>query len=137
MGVYELNRTELLKEAFIWAYERSAKQYAAQRQSLGEPDPFRLRYRNIIKQLIAEIITETHDKVMAGIMIKAKAIHLPNTDQERFVQTVEQELINLHEGNFARYFVAPSEFKKWKEVWDAQFMYLLITQNKALCFRGP
>jgi Fic family protein len=45
LGVYELNRTELLKDVFIWAYERSAARYAAVRQSLGEPDPFRLRHR--------------------------------------------------------------------------------------------
>ena len=45
LGVYELNRIELLRDVFIWAYERSAARYAAVRQSLGEPDPFRLRYR--------------------------------------------------------------------------------------------
>jgi|GEM_PF-6680091 len=27
---------------FVWAYERSAAKYAAQRQSMGEPDPFLL-----------------------------------------------------------------------------------------------
>jgi Fic family protein len=31
LGVYELNRTELLKDVFIWAYERSAARYAAVR----------------------------------------------------------------------------------------------------------
>lgn len=117
LGIYELNRIELLKDVFLWAYDRSAKQYAAQRQSLGEPDPFRLKYRNIIKQLIAEIIKEAHDKKTANILIKVKAIRLPREDNEKFIQTVEQELINLHEGNFARYFVTPSEFRKWQEVW--------------------
>ncbi|MEO1222200.1 MAG: Fic family protein, partial [Pseudomonadota bacterium] len=37
LGVYELNKVELLKDIFIWAYERSAARYAAVRQSLGEP----------------------------------------------------------------------------------------------------
>ncbi|HVY73812.1 MAG TPA: Fic family protein [Puia sp.] len=117
-GVYELNRIELLKDVFLWAYDRSAKQYAAQRQSLGEPDPFRLKYRVIIKQLIAEILKEAHDKYMAGILIRAKALQVPPEDHERFIQTVEQELINLHEGNFARYFVTPSEFGKWQKAWN-------------------
>lgn len=118
IGVYELNRIELLKDVFLWAYDRSAKQYAAQRQSLGEPDPFRLKYRAIIKQLIAEIIKEAHDKHMAGILIRAKALQVPPADHERFIQTVEQELINLHEGNFARYFVTPPEFGKWQKAWN-------------------
>lgn len=38
LGVYELNRVELLKEVFIWSYERSALRYAAIRQTLGDPD---------------------------------------------------------------------------------------------------
>ncbi len=41
--VYELNRVELLKDVFLWAYERSSARYSALRQSLGEPDPFRLK----------------------------------------------------------------------------------------------
>lgn len=45
LGVYELNRIELLRDVFAWAYERSCARYAAVRRSLGEPDPFRLRYR--------------------------------------------------------------------------------------------
>ena len=47
LGVYELNRIELLREVFVWAYERSSSLYSATRQELGEPDPFRLRYRNL------------------------------------------------------------------------------------------
>ncbi|HRE51076.1 MAG TPA: Fic family protein [Flavitalea sp.] len=118
LGIYELNRIDLLKDVFLWAYDRSAKQYAVQRQSLGEPDLFRLKYRDMIKQLIAEIIQNAHDKHLAGIIIKAKALEIPSEDSERFIQTVEQELINLHEGNFARYFVTPSEFGKWQKAWN-------------------
>ena len=50
LGVYELNEIGLLKEVFIWAYERSASRYAAVRQSLGEPDPFRLKHRAGLRQ---------------------------------------------------------------------------------------
>jgi hypothetical protein len=35
-------------------YERSAGRYAAVRQTIGEPDPFRLRHRLAIKQVVAE-----------------------------------------------------------------------------------
>lgn len=45
LGVYELNQIDLLRDVFVWAYERSSAQYAVVKQSLGEPDPFRLRYR--------------------------------------------------------------------------------------------
>src|SRR6185369_1948120 len=56
LGVYELNKIDLLKDVFIWAYERSAARYAAVRQSLGEPDPLRLRYREQLRELIAALV---------------------------------------------------------------------------------
>ena len=45
IGVYELNRIELLRDVFVWAYERSCQQYVAVKQNLVPPDIFRLRYR--------------------------------------------------------------------------------------------
>ena len=33
------------------------------------------------------------------------------------VQGIETELLSLHEGNFARYWIRPSEFRQWKEIW--------------------
>jgi hypothetical protein len=39
--------------------------------------------------------------------------------QKRFNQTAEAELMSLHEGNFARYGIRPSEFLAWRQVWDA------------------
>jgi len=83
LGVYELNRVEYLRDVFEWAYRRSCTRYSAIRQSLGEPDPFRLR----------------------------------QNDQPRFVEVVETEIINLHEGNMARYRLRPSEFDAWKRDW--------------------
>lgn len=119
LGIYELNRIELLKDVFLWAYDRSAKQYAAQRQSLGEPDPFRMQYRDLIRSLISEIITAPHSKAEAIPMIQARALTLPGSDREKFVQTVENELVSLHDGNFARYFVTPPQFKNWQKIWNA------------------
>ncbi|GAA4320795.1 Fic family protein [Compostibacter hankyongensis] len=118
LGVYELNRVELLKDVFLWAYDRSAKQYAVQRQSLGEPDPFRMQYRDLIRSLISEIITAPNSKAEAIPMIQERALKLPESDQEKFVQTVENELVSLHDGNFARYFVTPSQFKNWQKIWS-------------------
>ena len=35
LGIYEMNRYELLRDLFIWAYERSANEYNAVRKSLA------------------------------------------------------------------------------------------------------
>jgi len=58
LGVYELNRYELLRDVFIWAYERSCQRYTAVRQSLGEPDQFRLRYREQLRQVVQTIVQQ-------------------------------------------------------------------------------
>ena len=39
-------------------------------------------------------------------------------DRSRFVETAETELIGLHDGNYARYQVRPSEYAAWREGWD-------------------
>ncbi len=117
LGVYELNRIELLKDVFFWAYERSALRYAALRQSLGEPDPFRLKYRDEIRTVIAEIVSNAIPPENAIKVIEDKAQTLPEGDRARFTETIDTELLSLHNGNFARYWVSPSEFEKWKNTW--------------------
>ena len=70
LGVYELNQVDLLKDVFIWAYERSASRYAAVRQSLGEPDPFRLRHRAALRALVGEVVRGRMDKKAATALCR-------------------------------------------------------------------
>lgn len=120
LGVYELNKIDLLKDVFIWAYERSAARYAAIRQSLGEPDPFRLRYRDPLRQLVADLVRERVARKDAATKIAAwSKRQIDPGDRKHFAEMVEAELIGLHEGNFARYRIRPSEFAAWRQVWDA------------------
>lgn len=118
LGIYELNRIDLMKDVFLWAYERSSYQYAAIRQVVGEPDPFKAKYRKQISSLVTETISRCADRTTAMAIINEKALQLPSEDQEQFVYSVERTLVSLHEGNFARYFVSYTEFKKWKDAWD-------------------
>lgn len=121
LGVYELNKIELLKDIFIWAYERSAARYTAVRQSLGEPDPFRLRYRAQLLEIISRVMrSEANRKVAVTLISEWAAEHIDAQDRQQFIQTAEAELSALHEGNFARYQVRPSEFAAWREVWQSE-----------------
>lgn len=121
LGVYELNQIDLLKDLFLWAYERSAARYAAVRQSLGEPDPFRLRYRAELRELVTDLIRGRtgRKEAVAGIAAWA-AERVDPADRGRFVEITEAELAGLHEGNFARYQIRPSEFAAWRKVWEAR-----------------
>ena len=114
LGVYELNRTELLRDVFIWAYERSAARYTAIQQSLGEPDPFRLRYRDALRMLIGDIVRAGMDRASAATRITAWTDdHIDEADRSAFRIAAEDELLALHEGNFARYGLRPAEFNSW------------------------
>jgi hypothetical protein len=121
LGVYELNKIDLLKDVFMWAYERSAARYAAVRQSLGEPDPFRLRYREQFRELIAALVRMRVDRKDVATRIAAwSKKEIDPGDHRHFAEIVEAELIGLHEGNFARYRIRPSEFAAWRQVWEAR-----------------
>ena len=118
LAVYELNRLELLRDVYVWAYQRSCARYSAMRQSLGEPDPFRLRYREAIGRTVAEVVRNKMDKTAANAHIEKRATdELPQSDQARFNEVVATELITLHEGNIARYRLRPSEYRAWHDNW--------------------
>jgi len=118
LGVYELNRVELLRDVFVWAYRRSCARYSAVRQSLGEPDRFRLKYRTEIAELVSEIVRGQASRTAAVPRVKAyAATRIPAVDQPRFIEIAETELMNLHEGGIARYRVSPLEFERWQANW--------------------
>lgn len=121
LGVYELNRVDLLRDVFLWSYERSAEKYAAVRQSLGEPDPFRQRHYNALRQVIGDVLRGALDRrATAARIAEWTSTHVSQPDQEQFRNVVESDLLTLHEGNFARYQVRPSEFAAWQAAWHAR-----------------
>ena len=118
LGIYELNRVELLRDVFVWAYQRSSARYSAVRQSLGEPDPFRLRYRTLIAELVALVVREGMDKQAAtGLLRQRATAQVPPADRARLLEVAETELMSLHEGNIARYRLRPAEYQAWRETW--------------------
>jgi hypothetical protein len=121
LGVYELNRVDLIKDVFLWAYERSAQRYAAVRQTLGEPDALRLRHRLGLKTVVADVIKAELDKKQAAKHIATwTAENIPESDRQKFIEIAETELSALHEGSFARYRVTPREFDAWHKIWNAK-----------------
>ncbi len=51
LGVYELNDVSLLRDVFFWPMNARLQDMRAARQSLGEPDPFRLKYRSELREI--------------------------------------------------------------------------------------
>lgn len=119
LGVYELNRIELLRDVFVWAYERSCARYSAVRQSLGAPDPFRLHHRVLLAETVAAVVRGGMDKKAATAFIRRRAAEsVSRESRAHFVEVVETELMSLHDGNFARYRLRPSEYQAWRKTWS-------------------
>ena len=119
LGIYELNRVEYLRDVFAWAYRRSCARYSAVRQSLGDPDPFRLRHRAEIGSFVREVVQRVMDKRAATKWIAAEAEKvISRAERSKFIEVVETELGCLHIGNIARYRLRPSEYNAWSKDWS-------------------
>lgn len=113
LGVYEMTRMELLRDLFVWAYERSCQKYVVVRDSLVEPDLFRMKYRSELAEVIADIVragviaTEKEISKRAQRLVDAQSL-------EDFIELARTEFARLYEGNIARYRIRLSEYRLWQ-----------------------
>lgn len=114
LGVYELTRVELLRDVFVWAYERSCAQYRIVRDRVPEPDTLRLRYR-------AEISGAIRDLVLGGEPPRAEWLRgwasehgVVQEDIDAFATRALALTLGLHGGNLHRYGLRVSDYEAWK-----------------------
>lgn len=106
----------MLRDLFVWAYERSTQEYTAIRQTLAEPDPLRLTYRTLIKDAVRAVVQQPQADAIA-VVEAALAAEVPPDQAEAVRTLVLDELRRLHEGVLARYGLRPSQFNAWREAW--------------------
>lgn len=114
LAIYEFNRVEPLADLFVWAYERSVRRLGVVRGSLGEPDPFRLKYREQLRTAVSEVVrARLRGEQQREALVRWAEGQLPLEDQPRFVAAAQRELSAVSEATFARYGLRPSEFAAW------------------------
>lgn len=108
LGVYERRDVSLAVDLFGWAYQRSLKKYAVVRESLGAPDPTRLRYRESLSEAIGMVVRE-------GKTAQAACHLLQLTEQVApgFQALLLEELQKLEMFNCARYRLTLSATEAW------------------------
>jgi hypothetical protein len=114
LGIYELCRVELLRDVFVWAYERSCQQYVAVRSQLVPPDTFRLRYRAALAEAVRSIVRggrRLSDRTIRQAMPSSVAPE----DRDRFARLVADEFKSLHAGNAVRFGLRPLELDAWRQ----------------------
>lgn len=112
LGVYELNRVELLRDVFVWAYERSCQQYVAIQQTLVPPDIFRLRHRQALAEVVAAIVRRGEVATEQAVKAKIPA-SVPLAEHAHFTALVLGEFASLHAGNAVRFGIRPLEYSAW------------------------
>lgn len=112
LGVYELNCIDLLRDVFIWAYERSCQRYLAIAKTVSQPDPLKIRYREALIAAVQTVVKGLRPPTPEIITDLAREL-VPETDREAFARIVADALRQLHEGSVARYRLRRSEFLAW------------------------
>ncbi len=113
LGVYELTRVELLRDLYVWAYERSTQEYLAIKQNLVQPDPLRLAYRDVLKATIRHIIVNYEQDPLDVIQEMLAKQVLSSSEYDDVKALIIEELRRLHEGVLARYGLRPSQYQQW------------------------
>jgi Fic/DOC family len=119
LGVYETNRVDLLRDVFVWAYERSCQQYVAVKQQLVPPDTFRLRHRDALNTVMATLIRGGLAPTDANALAHLPA-SVPDDERSRFVALVLREFTTIHAGNVVRFGLRPLEFEAWRKAITSQ-----------------
>jgi hypothetical protein len=72
-----------------------------------------------LRQIVGEVVRGRMDRKAAAAYVAAwvEKNDIPEAERENFRDIAEAELVSLHEGNFARYQIRPSEFEAWQQVW--------------------
>lgn len=114
LGVYEMTRYELLRDLFVWAYERSCARYVVVRDSVAEPDVFRMRHREALIEVVSKIVKRGIRPDEKTIRTLATRTGVAREDIDRFVGMVSRDFTRLYEGNIAVYRLKPAEFEQWR-----------------------
>jgi len=103
---------ELLLDVFVWAYERSCHRYVVVRDSVAEPDVFRMKYRNVLADVVGEIVRDRKQPTEDEIRARAAQV-VEARDLMKFIDLASREFRRLNDGNITRFRIRSSEYRDW------------------------
>lgn len=115
LAVYELQRTELLRDVYVHAYERSCERYTVVREASAQPDPLRLRHRDFLAESIRDAVRGRIAPDRQWGAQRARARGIPEAEQEAIAELLVNLVLNLNDASAARYGLRPSEYTAWRQ----------------------
>ena len=108
MGIYEFRDVSLAVDLFEWAYRRSTKKYVVVLESMGMPDPLRLRYREALIEAIGLVV---RDRKSARETLEK--LGLTEAQAPGFEAMLVEGLAKLEAFNCARYRLTIRATEAW------------------------
>lgn len=108
MGIYESCDVSMAVDLFDWTYRRSQAKYKVVLESLGSPDPFRVKYREALTEAVGLVVRSRKPaaEALAGL-------GLPDEDASKFQLLLAQELKALAIFNCARHRLSIRDTQAW------------------------
>lgn len=113
LALYEQNEIEPLVDLFAWAYRQSSRMYGAVKDSLGDIDPHRIKYREQRKLIMGRIVREKLHGAAALDEIRQFCETNAIDETEKFIAMTVTELENLHDGMIWSIRVSAEQLKAW------------------------
>ncbi len=110
LGVYELRDMAPAADLFAWTYRRSCAKYVVVQQSVGAPDPVRLKFRPHLTEAMGRIVRDKVALPQVLTDMQLDAAHAPE-----FEPLLKRELAQLEAHNCARYRLTPTAVQAWIE----------------------
>lgn len=108
LAVYELQDVSLAVELFEWTYRRSIDKYTVVLEAMGTPDPFRLKYRELLGDAVQQVVARA-----AAVTDLVPTLGIEPTEQEKFAHMLREELQHLETYNCARYRLGLALTDRW------------------------
>ena len=108
MGVYESCDVSMAVDLFDWTYRRSQAKYKVVLESMGSPDPFRVKVREALNEAVGLVVRSRKPVAQA-----LAGLGLPVEDAPKFQQLLAQELNALAVFNCARFRLGIKETQAW------------------------
>ncbi|RZT29112.1 Fic family protein [Cupriavidus agavae] len=108
LGIYECRDVSMAVDLFSWTYRRSMKKYAVVMESLGVPDPRRVRYRQLLTDAVGRVVRE-------GKSVEAALLELQLTEEGApgLKAMLIDDLGKLEVFNCARYRLSMPATQAW------------------------
>ncbi|BAL23735.1 Fic family protein [Azoarcus sp. KH32C] len=108
LAIYEQQDVSLAVELFEWTYSRSIDKYAAILEAMGGPDPFRVKYRELLGDAVQQVVASA-----AAVANLVPTLGIDPADLDKFAQLLREELQHLETYNCARYRLGLALTDKW------------------------